>query len=123
MSKLPPPIIDALNFEKSLRVKGSVLDDPFYQCPLDSSQAAPGTLLKVEKDVDTKPYLIPAGTALSKFVYQSEKLNGSPVPVSSCILWPYAPRSQLDGYLVVAWAHGTGGANTNHTPSNYKNLW
>lgn len=123
MSKLPPPIIDALNFEKSLRVKGSVLDDPFYQCPLDSSQAAPGTLLKVEKDVDTKPYLIPAGTALSKFVYQSEKLNGSPVPVSACILWPYAPRSQPDGYSVVAWAHGTSGANTNHAPSNYKNLW
>ena len=122
MSGLPQPILDALAFEKAIRVKGSVLDDPFYQCPPDALHAAPGTLLKLEKDIDTTPYLIPAGTALSRFVYQSEKLNGSPVPVSAIILWPYAARSQPDGFPVVAWAHGTSGANTNHAPSNYKNL-
>ena len=122
MSRLPQPVLDALDFEKAIRVKDSVLDDPFYQVPLESSQAAPGTLLKVDKDVDTKPYLIPAGTTLSKIVYQSEKLNGIPVPVSGFILWPYAARSHQDGYRVVAWAHGTSGANADHAPSNYKNL-
>lgn len=122
MSGLPKAILDALEFERAIRVKGSVLDDPFYQCPSGSSQAAPGTLLKVEKNVDTTPYLIPVGTALSKFVYQSEKLNGAPVPVSGFILWPYATRSYQDGYPVVAWAHGTSGAKTNQAPSNYKNL-
>jgi len=123
MSGLPPPVLNALEFEKALRVKGAVLEDPFYQCPTGSSHAAPGTLLKVEKDVDTTPYLIPAGTALSKIVYQSERLNGSPVPVSGFILWPYAARSHSDGYPVVAWAHGTSGAMANHAPSNLKNLW
>ena len=123
MSGLPQPVLDALEFEKAIRVKDSVLNDPFYQVPLESSQAAPGTLLKVEKDVDTKPYLIPAGTALSKIVYQSEKLNGTPVPVSAFILWPYTARAHQDGYRVVAWAHGTSGASADHAPSNYKNLW
>lgn len=123
MSVLPSPVLDALNFEKHSRIKDSVLEDSFYQCPSDSSEAAPGTLLKVEKDVDTKPYLIPAGTALSRFVYQSEKLNGQPVPVSGFILWPYAARSHPEGYPMVAWAHGTSGASANHAPSNYKNLW
>ncbi len=123
MSRIPQPVLDALEFEKNSRVKGSLLDDPFYQIPLEFSQAAPGTLLKVEKDIDTKSYVIPAGTALSKIVYQSEKLNGTPVPVSGFILWPYAARSHQDGYRVVAWAHGTSGASANHAPSNYKNLW
>lgn len=122
MSGLPQPVLDALEFEKSIRVKGSVLDDPLYHVPPELSQAAPGTLLKVEKDFETKPYLIPASTALSKIVYQSEKLDGTPVPVSGFILWPYAARSQQDGYQVVAWAHGTSGANAEHAPSNYKNL-
>ena len=49
MADLPQPILDTLEFETSLRVKASVLHDPFYQCPSDTAKAAPGTLLKVEK--------------------------------------------------------------------------
>ncbi|KAL8668859.1 MAG: hypothetical protein Q9168_006530 [Polycauliona sp. 1 TL-2023] len=122
MSGLPPPVLAALEYEKSLRVSSSVVDDPFYQCPSDSSEAPPGTLLKVQKEIDTKPYQLPGGIAMSKILYQSKNLNGSPVPVSCLILWPYAARSQPDGYPVVAWAHGTSGALVNHAPSNYKNL-
>ncbi|KAK3169218.1 hypothetical protein OEA41_008601 [Lepraria neglecta] len=123
MSGLPSPVLDALKFEKANWAKGSVLDDPFYKCPADFAQASPGTLLKVEKDVDTGPYLIPAGTALSRILYQSEKLDGSLVPVSGFILWPYTARSQPDGYPVVAWAHGTSGSDADTAPSNHKNLW
>ena len=41
------------------------------------------------------------------------------------MLWPYSPRSrsQLDGYPVVAWAHGTSGFDANAAPSHHKNLW
>jgi len=63
MSVVPSPVLDALEFEKFNRVKGSVLEDPFYHCPSELSQAVPGTLLKVEKDVNITPYLIPAVTA------------------------------------------------------------
>ncbi|KAI4264790.1 MAG: hypothetical protein L6R42_000115 [Xanthoria sp. 1 TBL-2021] len=123
MPDLPQVVHKALEFEKSRRVKSSVHEDDFYQCPPNTNEVALGRLLKVEKDIDTSLYQIPAGTAMSKIIYQSAKLNGDPVPVSAFILWPYAARSQSDGYHVVAWAHGTSGASANHAPSNYKNLW
>ena len=123
MNSLPQPILKALEFEKTNWAKGSVLDDPFYKAPAESPQSAPGSLLKVDKDVDTTPYFIPGGTALSRIVYQSERLDGSPVPVSAFVLWPYAARSQPDGFPIVAWAHGTSGADANTAPSNHKNLW
>ncbi|KAL8634820.1 MAG: hypothetical protein Q9226_009429 [Calogaya cf. arnoldii] len=47
---------------------------------------------------------------MSRIVYQSEKLDGTSVPVSGFILWPYAARSQTDGYAAVAnlWQHFLG---------------
>ncbi|KAL8703596.1 MAG: hypothetical protein Q9201_003221 [Fulgogasparrea decipioides] len=120
MDQLPPPLIEGLEFEKSSWTNISVAEDPFYQAPSDRSAAAPGTLLKL---ADTSHYLIPAGTALSRFVYQSETLTGSLVPVSAIVLWPYSPRSQADGYQVVAWAHGTSGVTAEFAPSHHKNLW
>ncbi|CAF9902802.1 MAG: hypothetical protein ALECFALPRED_000026 [Alectoria fallacina] len=82
-----------------------------------------GTLLKIEKDTDTTKYLIPPTATLSRFVYQSETVRGSKVPVSGYVLWPSSPRSQPDGYPVIAWAHGTSGFDANAAPSHHKNLW
>ncbi|KAI4121549.1 MAG: hypothetical protein LQ338_006304 [Usnochroma carphineum] len=123
MDHLPPPLLEGLVFEKSNWCNRTVADDPFYIATSDSPAAAPGTLLKVEEDTDTSRYTIPAGIALSRFVYQSETLTGSPVPVSAIVLWPYSPRSQADGYQVVAWAHGTSGITAEFAPSHHKNLW
>lgn len=123
MEQLPDGIAEALAFERTNWVHGSVLDDPFYNCPSDKSGSPPETLLKLEKDVDVSEYLLPATTSLSRFIYQSETLNGKKVPVSAYVLWPYCPRSQSDGYAVVAWAHGTSGLDANAAPSHFKNLW
>ncbi|KAI4159118.1 MAG: hypothetical protein L6R39_000417 [Caloplaca ligustica] len=123
MDKLPPSLLEGLEFEKSNWTNSTVADDPFYTAPSDSAAAAPGTLLKVEENTDTSKYLIPAGIALSRFVYQSETLTNSPIPVSAIVLWPYSPRSQADGYQVVAWAHGTAGVTVEFAPSHHKNLW
>ncbi|MCJ1267058.1 hypothetical protein MMC22_006943 [Lobaria immixta] len=114
---------ESLEFEKSNLAQGSVLNNTFYDAPHEVAETPPGTLLRVEKDVNTAEYLLPPTTALSRFVYQSETLNGSKVPVSAFMLWPYSPRSQPDGYPVVAWAHGTSGFDANAAPSNHKNLW
>lgn len=122
-ASLPQKINESLEFEKSNLAEGSVLDNDFYTAPTNSAEAAPGTLLKVEKDVDTTKYFLPPTTAVSRFIYQSETLKGTKVPVSAFILWPYSPRSQPDGYPVVAWAHGTSGFDANAAPSNHKNLW
>lgn len=116
-------ISEALEFERSNWSDGSVADDAFYTVPADSTQVPAGTLLKVEKDVETSKYLLPPATALSRIMYQSENLSGALVPVSALVLWPYSPRSQSDGYPIVAWAHGTSGASPDCAPSHHKNLW
>ena len=122
MSALPSPIVDALQFEQATWSNGTAADDSFYTAPDDSAKAPPGTLLKIEKDVDTTRYLLPSATAISRIMYQSETTNGSRVPVSAYILWPYSPRSQPDGYSIVAWAHGTSGTTVSSAPSSHKRI-
>lgn len=123
MNILPGPILEVLEFEKSIWSDGLVSDDPFYKVPGEAAEATPGTLLKVEKDVDTTRYTLPPATALSRIMYQSENFSGSRVPTTAYVLWPYSPRSQPDGYPIVAWAHGTSGITANSAPSHHKNLW
>ena len=123
MEELPNDVKEILEFEKSNWARGSVVDDPFYNAPQEAMDSPPGTLLKIEKETDTTIYSLPSTSALSRFVYQSETLKGSKVPVSAFVLWPYSPRSQQDGYPVVAWAHGTSGFDANAAPSHHKNLW
>lgn len=55
-------------------------------------------------------------------MYQTKNLNGTATPASAFILWPYMPRSQLDGYPIVAWAHGTSGLFGECAPSHLRNL-
>ena len=123
MDTLPKPIQDGLAFERSNFINGSCVDDPFYTCPHEAESAAPGSLLKIEKIVDTSEYLIPPGIALSRYMYQSENLNGQPVPVSALIIWPYTASSLPDGHPVIAWAHGTSGVVPDCAPSHHKNIW
>ena len=123
MESLPDPVLQALQFEASNWAEGSVSENPFYKVPEGTADAPPGTTLKIEKDVDISKYLLPSATAMSRMIYQSEDLNGCRVPASAFVLWPYLPRSQADGYPIVAWAHGTSSITANGAPSNHKNLW
>ena len=121
--ELPGITKSALEFEKTTWAQGSVSDDSVYTVPADASKVSPGTLLKVEPEVDLSNYTIPPSLALSRILFQSENLKGVSVPVSAYVLWPYSPRSQPDGYSVVAFAHGTSGIFPNAAPSHLKNLW
>ena len=112
----------SLNFERSNFAHGPGSSDTFYHVPLGSAAAAPGTLLKLQLDANTTAYTLPPNTALSRMLFQSESINGSKVPVSAYILWPYLPRTETDGLPIVAWAHGTSGLFGNCAPSNYRNL-
>lgn len=122
-TSLPDITKQALEWEQKQWADGSVLDNDFYVAPDESSDAAPGTLLKLERDTNTSLFTLPPATALSRFIYQSKTLNGSLIPVSAYALWPYSPRSSADGYQVVAWSHGTSGASPNCAPSHIINLW
>ncbi|KAL9011844.1 MAG: hypothetical protein Q9173_003347 [Seirophora scorigena] len=123
MDSLPQPVLDALEFERSNYAAVSVKEDSFYKVPKDTADAAPGTPLKVDKDVDVSKFVLPSATALSRILYQSEDLTGKNVPASAFVLWPYVPRSQADGHSIVVWAHGTSSITAEGAPSNHKNLW
>ena len=112
----------ALEFERSNFANGSVASEDFYDVPPASADATPGTLLKLELDANASAYTLPPNTAISRIMFQSEDLNGTAVPVSAYVLWPYLPRSQADGFPIVAWAHGSSGGFGNCAPSHYRNL-
>ena len=122
-ASLPQATLAALQYDESQYTNGSLSDDTFYNVSRDTASATPGTPLKVEKDTDTSLYTIPPATALSRFIFQSENLSGSLIPVSAFVLWPYSPRTQPDGYPIVAWAHGTSGGSSDCAPSHIRNLW
>jgi len=66
----------------------------------------------------------------------SQSLNGTIVPASAYVLWPYAPFGYTDKWAsnsksgnktkgkfpLVAWEHGTSGQFVNCAPSNYRSL-
>lgn len=122
---LPLPEITraSLNFERYLWATGSVLDDPFYQVDEAAASVPAGTLIKVEKYTNSALYSLPPATALSRLIYQSKNFNGTLVPVSAYVLWPYNPRSAADGFQVVAFSHGTSGIAHEGAPSHFKDLW
>ena len=121
-STLANNVAVALEFERSNFANGSVASEDFYDVPPGSADATPGTLLKLELDANASAYTLPPNTAISRIMFQSEDLNGSAVPVSAYVLWPYLPRSLADGFPIVAWAHGSSGGFGNCAPSHYRNL-
>ncbi|KAK0511090.1 hypothetical protein JMJ35_006642 [Cladonia borealis] len=122
MSSVNEQVLQAIQYEVSSWANGRATDHPFYQVPDGASKATPGSVLKVEMDTETSAYLLPPATALTRFMYQSENLTNKPVPASAFILWPYSPKSQADGFAVIAWAHGELESTKNKPPSNHKTL-
>lgn len=86
----------ASSFERSQFANDSVAQGAFYKALSSSGAATPGTLLKVEADANASAYNLPPGTAVSRFMYQSEAFDGTPVPASAYVLWPYQPLVQPD---------------------------
>ena len=114
----------ALNFERSNWANGSVDLEDFYHLPPNASHSPAGALLKVQVDANTSAYTLPPQTALSRILFQTMTMNGTTIPASVYILWPFSPRTQPDGtYPVISWAHGTSGGYGNCAPSHIRNLW
>ncbi|KAF2671295.1 alpha/beta-hydrolase [Microthyrium microscopicum] len=113
------------NFEHSAMAH-SPLDD-FYSVPANFSPSMkPGMLLRIEPHTNLTNYTVPSSLTMSRIIYTSESLNGTVVPVSAFVLWPYAPYQYNDQgsskYPLVAWAHGTSGQFASCAPSNYRSL-
>ncbi|EOD49445.1 putative secretory lipase protein [Neofusicoccum parvum UCRNP2] len=116
----------AINFERSNWATNSVTTDPFYRIPSNwSSSLPPGTLLTVENVTNTSLYTLPASVSLSRITYQTETLNGTAIPTSAYILWPYLARTfpLHPGLPVIGWGHGTSCMLAGCAPSHIRNLW
>ena len=86
-----------LKGEYSNYATGPISNDNFYAAPKDSADKPPGAILKVEQNTTaTRLFLSPA-TALSRFMYQSQNNNGTSVPATAFVLWPFTPRCVGDG--------------------------
>lgn len=97
----------------------------FYEPPSNfSSDLAPGTLLRVDDltAVDMLNWTVPSSLTMSRIIYTTSNINGTMLPTSAYVLWPYTAVPAGEGYPLVAWAHGTSGANKPCAPSNYRNL-
>lgn len=122
----------ALRIERSNKAGYPTQQDPFYTLPANSSISPlppPGSILKVEEYTNNSLYTLPPTLSLSRFLYVSETLNGSRVPASAYVLWPFTPRRRRnnkipsDVYEVIGFAHGTSGQTTACAPSGLRNLW
>ncbi|KAF2678352.1 alpha/beta-hydrolase [Lentithecium fluviatile CBS 122367] len=111
--------------------------DGFYSIPASFKPSMePGTLLRVETHTNLTNYTVPGGLTMSRIMYTSQSLNGTLIPASAYVLWPYAPFEYTDRcssnykrgnkaqgkFPLVAWAHGTSGQFVNCAPSNYRSL-
>lgn len=116
-----------VNFDRSQYAHGGVRQDDFYSIlPLtNDTHLKPGQLLKVQAVTEPTAFAIPPSTALSRILYTSQTLNGTVVPASAFILWPFAPRSfgASDAAPVVLWGHATSGAFADWAPSAHRALW
>lgn len=117
-------------FDQSQLAFGGPHEDDFYTLPPltnTTGELKPGMLLKTQEFTNASAYSIPPNTALSRILYTTENLNGTVVPASAFVLWPYQPKklSTADGSAapVVLWTHGTSGFFAPSGPSAHRSLW
>jgi pimeloyl-ACP methyl ester carboxylesterase len=119
----------AVNFERTNWATGSVGKGSFYDPPSVNASTPPGTLLAVEEVTDTSLYTLAPGLALSRILFVSETFNGTAVPASAYVLWPWQAKTfrnsalNITGVPVVGWGHGTSGVHGECAPSHIRNLW
>lgn len=123
-------VLQGAAFEQSERAHSPL--DAFYSVPTTFSRSMkPGTLLRVEEHTNLTNYTVPSSLSMSRIMYTSNDINGTIVPVSAYVLWPYSPyvsfpqRKSDAGtpqFPLVAWAHGTAGFFPDCAPSNYRSL-
>ncbi|KAF9768620.1 hypothetical protein IL306_014042 [Fusarium sp. DS 682] len=116
-----------INFYQSSLANGGPKQDDFYRLPKKPKDLRPGQILKVQEVTDPVPFAIASGSSLSRILYTTRNFNGTIIPASAFILWPFLPR-QINGKLndkapAVLWAHGTSGYSIDAAPSAHRGLY
>ncbi|OGM51262.1 secretory lipase [Aspergillus bombycis] len=121
------------NFDRSQLANGGAHEDDFYNVqtlPRDQWPKEPGRTIKLQEFTDPSPFSIPAKTAMSRIIYSTTNANGTLIPASAYVLWPYQPkirrgtnRTSASSAPVVLWTHGTSGFYANGAPSTHRGLF
>ncbi|PON24961.1 hypothetical protein TGAM01_v206042 [Trichoderma gamsii] len=131
--ELAEDIETIINFDRSQLAYGGPGQDSFYK--LDKKKTiipkTPGQVLKIEHVTNPAAWNIPAGTSLSRFIYASTTANGTLVPASAYVLWPFTPKklehskkqSKQGKVPVALWSHGTSGYYADASPSAHRSLF
>lgn len=116
-----------LNFDRSQLANGGPSQDHFYHLGNITTPKHAGEVLKVQNVTEPTPWNIPAKTALSRFIYTTTNANGTLIPASAYILWPFTPKTvdaNSSGKApVVLWSHGTSGFFADGSPSAHRSLF
>ena len=130
----------ALDYELTNNAGGPIGQDQFYLLPDSFNASSPppaGTVLRVEEYTNTSLYTLAPSLSMSRILYTTETLNGTVIPASAYVLWPYTPRSfpNLTSYAgqssnasdpvfpIIAYPHGSSGQNPGCATSHLRNLW
>ncbi|KAE8419502.1 putative secretory lipase [Aspergillus pseudocaelatus] len=121
------------NFDRSQLANGGAHEDDFYNVqslPKDQWPREPGKTVKLQEFTDPSPFSIPAKTAMSRIIYSTTNANGTLIPASAYILWPYQSKvlrginhTSASSAPVVLWTHGTSGFYANGAPSTHRGLF
>ncbi|KAF7900870.1 hypothetical protein EAF00_003091 [Botryotinia globosa] len=105
-----------------LETVGTEFDFDFYNTPDNFSSSDPGDLLKLQP-VDSSTLTTPDGIATFRFQYTSVDLDGTIVPSSGFIAFPFASPANGSQFPLVAYAHGTIGVHRGCAPSSSPSLF
>lgn len=119
-----------LTNQLDLETVGSNFSFSFFETASNfSGDTKPGDVLKVQP-LDLAERDVPAGTTVYRIQYASKDLNGSTVPVTGFVAFPYTAQFTQGGrvngtgrYRLAAYAHGTIGLFAGCAPSNSPNLY
>ncbi|OQE24390.1 hypothetical protein PENSTE_c007G09496 [Penicillium steckii] len=123
-----------VNFDRTQLANGGPHQDDFYNVqnlPQNAWPTEPGRTIKLQKFTDPSAFSIPVGTAMSRIVYSTTNANGTLIPASAYILWPYHAKSfkekrnnsSASSAPVVLWTHGTSGFYADGAPSTHRGLF
>ncbi|KAK1541108.1 hypothetical protein CPAR01_07097 [Colletotrichum paranaense] len=92
--------------EGDLEIFGTNFDFDFYETAANFTGSRPGDVLKIQPVIPAN-ITVPAGVAVYKIQYTSADIDGSPVPVTGFVAFPFARTQQP--FNLIAYAHGTSG--------------
>ncbi|TGO70712.1 hypothetical protein BELL_0679g00030 [Botrytis elliptica] len=105
-----------------LETVGTEFDFDFYSTANNFSSSAPGDLLKLQP-VNSSTLDIPDGIATFRFQYTSIDLDGTIVPSTGFIAFPFASPADGSQIPLIAFAHGTIGVHRGCAPSSSPSLF